>query len=145
MSFGERLKQLRNEKHMTQSDLGKLMNVSKASVSLYEKNERTPDQETLKRVAKYFDVSIDYLLGVSDKRHYYSLTKKDYRDVDQMLKDTMEGITTSGPTFFQNGAEVSDEDRRLLEASMRQTITLARELAKKKFTPKKYRGSEKDA
>ncbi|WP_057820621.1 helix-turn-helix domain-containing protein [Schleiferilactobacillus perolens] len=143
MSFGERLRALRTEKHMTQSDLGKLMDVSKASVSLYEKNQRTPDQETLKKVAQFFDVSIDYLLGVSDKRHYYALTKKDKRDIETELEDVLAGVTNkSGINFFKNGAELSDEDRALLEASLRQTITLSKELAKKKFTPNKFRGSE---
>ena len=64
MSFGERLKELRNEKKMTQSDVGKIINVSKASVSLYEKNERTPDQDSIKKLASYFNVSTDFCLGL---------------------------------------------------------------------------------
>lgn len=69
MNFGQRLKELRLEKRMTQEDLGKLMHVSKASVSLYEKNERTPDKDTLIETADYFEVSLDFLLGRSDVRH----------------------------------------------------------------------------
>lgn len=68
MNFGQRLRMLRTEKNMTQEELGKLMNVGKASVSLYEKNERTPDQQTLMKTADYFDVSVDYLLGRSNER-----------------------------------------------------------------------------
>lgn len=68
MNFGQRLRELRIEHHMTQDELGRLMNVSKASISLYEKNERTPDQKTLIKTAQYFDVTVDYLLGNSDSR-----------------------------------------------------------------------------
>lgn len=66
MTFGQRLKELRLSKRMTQEDLGKLMNVSKSSVSLYEKDERTPDQETLIKTANFYGVTLDYLLGRTD-------------------------------------------------------------------------------
>ena len=51
--------------------------------------------------------------------------------------------SVDGPDFFKNDAELSNEDKRLLAVSLRQSYALARELAKKKYTPKKYRGSEK--
>ncbi|KZU99916.1 prophage repressor [Lactiplantibacillus plantarum] len=45
-------------------------------------------------------------------------------------------------SFFQNGQELSDQDKELLKASMRQTLELSKQLAKRKFTPKKYRNGE---
>lgn len=145
MTFGQRLRELRTSKKITQTELGKILGVSKVSISGYENDTREPDQQALKTLSRYFDVSIDYLLGNTDKRHYYSLTKKDYRDVDQMLEDAMAGVTgKAGVNYFKNGSELTETDRRLLEASLRQTMILSKELAKKKFTPKKYRGSEKD-
>lgn len=82
-------------------------------------------------------------MGNADKPHYYSLTDKDQQDIDTELENMLNGVSENGGiNYFQNGAKLSDQDRELLKASMRQTIALSKELAKKKFTPKKYRGSE---
>ena len=51
---------------MTQEELGKKINVTKVSISGYENGNRTPDMETLQKIAEVFDVSIDYLLGRAD-------------------------------------------------------------------------------
>lgn len=68
MSFGDRLKRLRLEKNMTQEDLAKILNVSRATVGRYETNERFPDKTTLKEIADTFEVSIDYLFERTDSR-----------------------------------------------------------------------------
>lgn len=142
-TFGQRLKELRTEKKMTQSDIGKLLNVSNVSVSGYENDTREPDQQSLKKLANYFNVSIDYLLGQSDKRHYYDLTEKDQKAIDAQLEEIVQGLSDkSGVSFLKNNAELSDHDRELLIVSLRQSLALARQMAKKKFTPKKYRDSD---
>jgi len=61
--FGQRLKQLRNDRKMTQSELGKLINVTKVSICCYEKGTRLPSLETLVDLSEIFKVNIDYLLG----------------------------------------------------------------------------------
>lgn len=61
--LGQRLKNLRNERKMTQSELGKLINVTKVSICCYEKGVRLPSLETLNDLSEVFKVSIDYLLG----------------------------------------------------------------------------------
>ncbi|MFD1441235.1 helix-turn-helix domain-containing protein [Lacticaseibacillus hegangensis] len=139
--LGDRLKKLRGDGR-TQEDVAKAIGVSRAAYSHFENNRNEPDNDTLKKLAQYYDVSIDYLLGKSDKPHYYSLTKKDTRAIDQKIKDIIDGLDPDGPDFFKNDAELSDEDKRLLAVSLRQSYALAQELAKKKYTPKKYRGSE---
>lgn len=68
MTFGDRLKGLRLEKNMTQADLAKLLNVSRAAVGRYETNERFPDKNTLKKIADIFEVSMDYLFERSDDK-----------------------------------------------------------------------------
>jgi len=70
MSFGRRLKELREEKNLSQIELSKNLNISNSALSLYESDRRTPDFETLKRIALFFDVSTDYLLGLTDIRKY---------------------------------------------------------------------------
>lgn len=63
----QRLKALRKSKQLTQEQLGQEINVTKVSVSGYENGNRTPDTATLQRIADFFAVSVDYLLGRTDK------------------------------------------------------------------------------
>ena len=58
-----RIKQLRKEKNITASQLAKHINVADSTMSLYENGKREPPFETLKSIADFFNVSIDYLLG----------------------------------------------------------------------------------
>lgn len=68
-----RIKELRTENKITQADLAKVLKISDRAVGYYENGEREPDQDTLLQIANYFDVSVDYLLGVSDVRNSSSL------------------------------------------------------------------------
>lgn len=71
MTFAERLKMLRQEKEVTQSKLGILIGVSARMISFYERGKHIPrDAESLIKLSKYFDVSLDYLLGMSNVRNY---------------------------------------------------------------------------
>ena len=64
-----RIKQLREEKKWTQTDLSKKLGCAISSVAMYEKEERKPSLEVLVKLSEVFDCSIDYLLGKSDKRN----------------------------------------------------------------------------
>lgn len=66
--FAERLRLLREEKKLTQKDLGKILNVSHQTISFWEK-DKEPNFNTLKNIANYFNVSIDYLLGNTDVKN----------------------------------------------------------------------------
>lgn len=63
--FGENLKQLRKNRAMTQEELGAKVGLSKAVVSKYETGIGYPSFDVLVRIAAYFGVSTDYLLGVT--------------------------------------------------------------------------------
>lgn len=65
-----RLKELRIEKDLSQAKLADLFNISQQAVSHYEKGIRGIDSSLIASLAKFFDVSTDYLLGVSDVRNY---------------------------------------------------------------------------
>ena len=58
-----RLKELRMAKGMTQSEVAKVIGYSSLSYARYEKGEREPDINTLCKLADYFEVSVDYLIG----------------------------------------------------------------------------------
>lgn len=61
--FGDRLKELRKERNLTQEDIGNLCGVAKNTVSNWENNANQPSFEIVKKIAQYFGVTIDYLLN----------------------------------------------------------------------------------
>lgn len=70
--FGDRLKELREEKEMTQEELGKLLNITKQAIYTYEKGENEPTMDALVKIADIFDVSLDYLLcRTKQKENFY--------------------------------------------------------------------------
>lgn len=62
MSFGENLRTLIEERDMTQKELAMKLNIAPSTMGSYVQNTREPDFATLKSIAKFFNVSIDYLL-----------------------------------------------------------------------------------
>lgn len=68
MLLGDRLSELRKNKKETQEQTAKNLGLTRSAYSQYELNTRSPDQETLKKMANYFNQSIDYLLGRDTKR-----------------------------------------------------------------------------
>ena len=64
--FCERLKELCIEKGVGQIELAKAINVSKGIISLWENGLREPKLSNLITLARYFDVSIDYLVGLEN-------------------------------------------------------------------------------
>ena len=66
--FSERLSALRKEKNISLKELGCILGVTDESVRLLEKSKRSPSFEILCALADYFEVSIDYLTGRTDKR-----------------------------------------------------------------------------
>ena len=65
-TFGIRFKKLRLEKGMTQQDFAEKFYLNKSSISRYEKNKQIPEMDTLLKFTRFFDVSLDYLMGNSD-------------------------------------------------------------------------------
>ncbi len=65
-TFGERLRELRKNNKKSQKDFGKLFDLSESTIGMYERNERKPDYETLKKFADFFEVSLDYLITGED-------------------------------------------------------------------------------
>ena len=65
--FAQVLRKLRTEHDLTQGQLASIIGVSKSTIGMYEQGKRVPKVDaTLKRLADFFDVSIDYLMGLSD-------------------------------------------------------------------------------
>ncbi len=64
--FAENLKSLRQEKNVGQNELARTLNLSNASISYWENCKQEPTASAIFKLAQYFDVSIDYLLGLEN-------------------------------------------------------------------------------
>lgn len=62
-TFGERLKKEREIKGISQQELAKRLNLSQSTIAYYELDKKQPPHATLNKIASFFDISIDYLLG----------------------------------------------------------------------------------
>ena len=68
VNFGDKLRTLRTEAGMTQTELAGRLNITKSVVSYYEMQERTPSPDVLIQLANIFHVTADYLLGIEHKK-----------------------------------------------------------------------------
>jgi transcriptional regulator with XRE-family HTH domain len=68
--FGDRLRALRLERDLTQQQLADKIGLVKSSISAYEQNAKYPSIEVLIKICECFNVSSDYLIGISDSMEY---------------------------------------------------------------------------
>lgn len=95
MNYGERLRKLRKDRDLKQSDLAAILDISSSAIGSYERCERQPTYELLHKYAKYFNVSIDYMLCLSNEKltveQYQQLTTLDLSDMLQKHSITLAG------------------------------------------------------
>ncbi len=111
--FAEKLRLLRKERNMTQTELSKSLGVSASSIGMYEQGRREPDSQMLLKVANFFDVTAGYLIGDEEDARTQNveeiaelvsemLRKKEYlfyegqplneEDVERIIRVIREGI-----------------------------------------------------
>jgi transcriptional regulator with XRE-family HTH domain len=86
-TFGERLRSLRNGRGLTQKECGKLFQLSESAIGMYERDQREPSLELVRRIADYFEVTIDYILG---RDHYISEGRARYSAADHWTEEERE-------------------------------------------------------
>lgn len=99
-----RLRQLREERRITQNDLADTLNSNYQTISDYERGKYYPSIDVLKILAKYFNTSIDYILGITEVRDPYASASenrftpkeveliKNYRALDAKAQEKLLGI-----------------------------------------------------
>ncbi|KFM95141.1 XRE family transcriptional regulator [Bacillus clarus] len=87
--IGNIIKELRKNNKLTQEQLGNAIRISKMAVSYFEKGKKTPSRETLEKIADYFNITTDYLLGRSDDPE---LTEQEYKTVTEEGKNILKLI-----------------------------------------------------
>lgn len=87
--FAKRLQYLRQRDRISQAQLAEHCRVSQQAVGLWERGKTQPDYDMLIKIAAYFGVSVDYLLGVEQAENYY--TDPETAALAQELKDNPNG------------------------------------------------------
>jgi transcriptional regulator with XRE-family HTH domain len=137
-TFNQRMKELRTEKNITLEDLAKVLSTTKSTLSRYENNLRTPNANFINQLAKYFDVSADYLLGNTDIKEpidvpqeytdKYKVTKRDIKQHDEVIKHAQ---------AFMMDDKVGEKDKEKLVAVINKIYWDSKAKNKEKFGRKK--------
>ena len=112
--FDTRLRTLRQEKKITQAELAKEMNVAKTTIAAYEQGKNEPNLSMLLKIADFFNVSVDYLLGNSDGRIIS----------DQELYDRL-GLTDDAIYCLEHLCDISKNNERYKKLLKNVNILLA--------------------
>lgn len=136
-----KIEELCKSKKINVTQMCKDIGVSRASLSDLKAGRTTHlSAKTIELISNYFGVSADYLLGTdsSEIKKAPTLTKKDERDIARRLEETLDLLESSDALMF-DGEPLDEESKELLKVSLQNQYTLAKQIAKQKFTPKKYR------
>ena len=95
---GNRIKLLREEKELRQDELAKILDVSPSAIGMYERDEREPNDVITLKLAEFFNVTTDYLLGKSDNRNTENdkehlkidLSTREYKNITEEQKKQIE-------------------------------------------------------
>ena len=147
MDISERIKFYRKEQGLTQKDLGIRINKSAQVVSNWERGYTTSiNQDDILKLSNAFGIAIEKLVDKDASLFESSpktstgglptLTPKDERQIARDLENIVDSL--NGAAAMSDDPE-DEEDREMLRAALLHAMTLSKRMAKKKFTPKKYR------
>lgn len=129
MCFSKRLKELRLNNGLTQKDLAKAIEVGRTTISEYESGKIVPKQEGLLKLANHFNVSVDYLTGVSNDP---ATRKQNASDLDALLNTVHYILLDEYSTPVTYNDELLSEKQKLIIADLieqlRDTIELMLQL-----------------
>ncbi|MGF3103677.1 helix-turn-helix domain-containing protein [Rossellomorea sp. DUT-2] len=100
-----KLIELRKDKKLRQEDIAKILGIARTTYAMYEQGNREPDFDTLNKIADFFEVTVDYLLGRDQKNK----TKEDtLEEVNKLVKEY--GIEQFGFFDIEKWKDLSSED-----------------------------------
>ncbi|RGQ85525.1 XRE family transcriptional regulator [Megamonas rupellensis] len=143
-TLGINIKEARKKAGLTQMELAKLTNLSRSYIGDIEKDRYNPSLTTLKAIANALNQPLDTILtdnGINNNEP--TLTARDEKDIKKKLDEALASIDSEALMFDGEPVEMDTETKELLKASLENSIRLAKTLAKKKYTPKKYQKNDK--
>lgn len=110
MDFSTRLKELRTDNDMLQSNLAEKLNLKSSAISKYEKGLTQPSIETIIKLAEIFNVTVDYLVGASDIKNPYDVIRITSSEAD--LVDNFRKLT------HENKIRIDERIKTMIENSL---------------------------
>lgn len=124
ITLGERIKKLRLEKRLSQDQLAYIFNISQQAVSNYEKGLREMDYKLITSMSSFFQVSTDYLLGISYTKNFTSddelkklIMQSNINDTDNDIRSSlisMKEKLSNSNEIFVDGNTLSDSHKNML-------------------------------
>ena len=102
LNIGDRIIQLRKRDNLSQSGLADKIGASRTIVGNYERNINAPSIDMLVRIAKVFNVSVDYLVGEGQSAHFDKEVLKRIEDIERLDHDTREKLFFLIDNVIQN-------------------------------------------
>jgi HTH-type transcriptional regulator, competence development regulator len=131
--LGERIAKLRKEKKLSQYDLAERLGFSRGKLANYEQGSRQPDYDTLEKIADYFEVTTDYLLGRTDKRDgkfedkKINKVDKTYNSLAEITKLAKKyGLEQLGFFDIEEWKNLGPEEIQLLDAQFKAIADMAK-------------------
>lgn len=137
MTTYDRIKELCDKRGIAVTALEKELEFGRGSIGKIRRS--SPSTVRLQKIADYFEVTVDYLLGTEETAPTPGLTAKDERDIAKKLQSTLDDLENGADGLMFDGEPLDDETRVLLRDSLQNQLQMTKLLAKQKFTPKKYR------
>lgn len=127
MDIYERVQHLAKNQGLSVRELGNKLNIG--PTTLYKWKKQTPKSDILIKVADYFGVSTDYLLGRSDDK--YDLSPQEKIDIGIEAEKMMKGLNDEGSVNFY-GEPMSEEDKEATLSALNLLMTINKKKAKKR-------------
>lgn len=102
LNIGSKITELRKAKKWSQNDLAKAVSASRDIIGKYERNDNSPSIEMALKLAKVFDVSVDFLIGEGQHASYDKATIKRLEDIENLDSETKKTIFQVIDTFLRD-------------------------------------------
>ena len=132
-SFTQRLSELRKEDRKTQEEMSNIINVKRSTYGAYERGTVLPPYDKIETIAKYFNVSVDYLMGNTNYRNSnLSSGEKEVLDVSKVLTDLICELKNHAIPLEIDGVELDNASRELLLASLKNSLKMGKLISSQK-------------
>lgn len=140
--FSNNLKFFMQQRNKTRKEICDDLNIKYTTFADWYNGNKYPRIDKIELLAKYFGIQKSDLIEEKNNTNKNSLelTARDERDIKKHLDKALENLENDEALMFDGEpVEMDKETKELLKASLENSIRLAKTLAKKKYTPKKYR------
>ena len=128
-AFAERLKELRTGKKLTQQQMADVLNVLRSTYGEYERGKIAPPMDKLQILANHFGVTIDYLIGNSNRKTNANETPT--TDIRESISRILDALQTEGDVLTFDGDLLTKDSRELIISTLENSLKMAKLINKK--------------